>query len=125
MPLNCKTSEYWDNLKEKAIYNRQHQTQSEKLLWNLIRGKSLGVSFRRQHPIDQFIVDFVCLSIKLIIEVDGGYHDEEEQQIYDKNRSLILTDYGYTIIRFSNEEILSSPIDVINSIKHYINNLSN
>ena len=64
-----------------------------------------GLKFRRQYPIGEYIVDFVCKDIKLIIELDGGQHNKEENIEYDKNRTLFLENKGYKVIRFWNNEI--------------------
>ena len=71
-------------------YNRKHPTKAEELLWEHLRGKQLGVRFRRQHPVYDYIPDFVCLSLNLIIEVDGDYHLAEEQQLSDRERDTYL-----------------------------------
>ncbi len=105
-------------LKENALKNRKNQTESENVLWDSLRTKKLdGYKFRRQHVIDEFIVDFVCLSEKLIIEADGGYHNEPEIIEADKIRTEILNNLGYKIIRFKNEEILGDIDNVLNKIK--------
>ena len=66
----------------------------------------MGDEFRRQHIIFDFIADFVCIDKKLIVEVDGGYHSEGEQQIEDSIRTAQLNNLGFRVIRFSNEEVL-------------------
>ncbi len=86
---------------------RDNQTQSELYLWEqLSRLKGLNVRFKRQHPILYFIADFYCHKAKLIIEVDGGYHNIPEQYQYDINRDAELEDVGLKVIRFSNEDVL-------------------
>ena len=112
----------YDLLKEYAKENRQHMTAAEKTLWNLLRRTFYGFKFRRQHPINDFIADFICLEAKLIIEVDGAYHCEAQQQMNDQIRTDILSDMGYKVIRFTNEEVLQHPKDDINKIKEELNN---
>ena len=112
----------YDLLKEYAKENRQHMTAAEKKLWSLLRRTFYGFKFRRQHPINDFIADFICLEAKLIIEVDGAYHCEAQQQMNDQIRTDILSDMGYKVIRFTNEEVLQHPKDVINKIKEELNN---
>ena len=112
----------YDLLKEYAKENRQHMTAAEKTLWSLLRRTFYGFKFRRQHPINDFIADFICLEAKLIIEVDGAYHNEPQQQVNDRVRTDILSDMGYKVIRFTNEEVLQHPKDVINKIKEELNN---
>jgi very-short-patch-repair endonuclease len=110
----------YGKLKEFASENRKNPTQAESILWNLLKGKQLGVSFRRQHVIDQFIADFVCLSHHLVIEIDGGYHQLPEQQISDQERTQRLKELGMKVIRFTNEEIIGNTDMVINQIKNVL-----
>lgn len=109
---------------QNAKYNRKHPTKAEELLWEHLRGKQLGVRFRRQHPVYDYIPDFVCLSLNLIIEVDGDYHLAEEQQLSDRERDTYLQHFGFHIIRFSNEEVLQNLDKVLNKIKTAMNKLS-
>ena len=110
----------YGELKEFAKENRKHPTQAESVLWEILRGKSLGCSFRRQHVIGPFIVDFVCLDKSLVIEIDGGYHQLPEQQTSDEERTKWLNGHGLKVIRFTNEEILTNTEQVINNIKHVL-----
>lgn len=96
---------------------RKEPTQAEDILWQTLRNNQLGDKFRRQHLIDNFIVDFVCLSKKLIIEVDGGYHNDANQKEYDEQRTLILNEKGFDVVRFTNEEVISNTQSVIEKIK--------
>ena len=112
----------YDLLKEYAKENRQHMTAAEKTLWSLLRRTFYGFKFRRQHPINDFIADFICLEKRLIIEVDGAYHCEPQQQEDDQIRTDILSDMGYKVLRFTNDKVLSSPHTVLNVIKDEINN---
>jgi very-short-patch-repair endonuclease len=82
---------------------RANQTQAERKLWSQLKNKQLGHKFRRQHIIDVFIVDFVCLSKQLIIEVDGQIHEYAKQK--DQQRTSILNQQGFKVIRFTNEEV--------------------
>ena len=77
--------------------------------------KKTGFKIRRQHIIDDFITDFVCLIKKVIIEIDGGIH--LQQQEHDENRTARLNDLGYDVIRFTNEEVIKNPESVALSIK--------
>src|SRR4029079_12060922 len=85
-------------LKKFAVENRKQSTPAEEKLWDLIRNKKLGVKFRRQHPIDNYIADFVCLEKRLIVELDGEQH--KELQPYDIERTSILRELGYEVLRF-------------------------
>ena len=109
---------------QNAKYNRKHPTEAEALSWEHLRGKQLGVRFRRQHPIYDYIPDFVCLSLNLIIEVDGDYHLAEEQKLSDEERDAYLASFGFQIIRFTNEEVLYDLNNVLNEIKTAMNKLS-
>ena len=93
-------------LKDFAKQNRKNATLAESRLWEQIRNKNLGVEFRRQHIIADFIADFVCLDRMLIIEIDGGYHSERKQIEDDEIRTERLNRLGFQIIRFTNEKVL-------------------
>jgi guanylate kinase len=86
----------------------------------LLQKRQLRVPFRRQHIIGNYIADFACLPLKLIIEVDGGYHSLPEQQVNDAERTAWLESKGFTVLRFTNEEITSNTNNVINKIKEII-----
>jgi leucyl-tRNA synthetase len=103
-------------LLEKAKEMRANPTKAEAILWRQLKSKKLDVKFRQQHLIDDFIVDFVCLSKKLIIEVDGKIHDT--QVLKDRERTEILEKLGYKVIRFTNEEVVSSVDAVVTKIKN-------
>ena len=107
---------YYGLLKGFAQENRKFQTDAERLLWDRLSSNKLGVSFRKQHIIGCYIADFICLSRKLIVEVDGGYHSQEEQEIKDYLRTEQLEKMGYKVIRFKNEEIYNNISDVLDTI---------
>lgn len=104
-------------LEANARENRKNPTEAESVLWDLLKGNNLGLHFRRQHIILDYIVDFICLEKGLIIELDGGYHNDSEQQEKDNQRTAHLTKLGYTELRFKNEELLIDPDAVIARIK--------
>ena len=104
-------------LKKHAQYNRNHPTEAESLLWEYLRANALGESFKRQHIIGDYIIDFLCVSSKLIIELDGGYHLLPEQTASDELRSEWLQSKGYRVIRFTNEELFSNIDKVLETIK--------
>ena len=100
---------------------RKNPTESEKVLWNILRKfRSQGYIFRRQHPVDIFIADFYCHKLKLVVEVDGGYHDTEQAMEYDDGRSAELENYGLNIIRFTNDQVLKETEKVTSQIQNYI-----
>jgi len=93
-------------LKNHSRELRKNQTDAEKVLWNHLRLRQMeDYKFRRQQPIGKYIVDFACLEKRLIIEVDGGQHDESGPQ--DFNRDSWLTSQGYRILRFWNNQIFN------------------
>ncbi|MGB7842011.1 MAG: leucine--tRNA ligase [Salinimicrobium sp.] len=110
-------------LLHRAKEMRKNPTTAEALLWEKLRTKKLDAKFRRQHPIDQFVVDFVCLSKKLIIEVDGEIHNTQKQK--DREREDILVQkLGYQLLRFTNDEVLKDPRAVAKQIEEKLNSLS-
>ena len=104
-------------LRQFSSENRNCPTDAEKAMWELLRRKNLDVKFRRQHVICDFIVDFVCLSNNLAIEIDGGYHLSHEQLEADKLRTAMLRDMGFRELRFTNEQVLAQPDEVVKRIK--------
>lgn len=86
---------------------RKKSTDAERLLWKHLRMRQLGAyKFRRQQPIGAYIVDFVCLEKRLIIELDGGQHTEQVE--YDEKRSAWLRERGYRVLRYWNHEVLKA-----------------
>ena len=103
---------------EKASVLRENMTIAEKQLWSRLNGSQLGVRFKRQHPIDIFIADFYCHKCKLVVEVDGEYHNE--QLDYDEGRTAELENLGITVIRFTNDEVMNDIDKVVEEIKKYL-----
>ena len=94
---------------------RSNPTDAEKLLWEKLRAKRLnGHKFRRQMPIDSFIVDFACFASKLVVELDGGQHDEGSS--YDDFRTAVINREGYRVIRFWNDEVFENMDGVLLTI---------
>lgn len=104
-------------LREFAKENRNNPTDAETFLWKQLKGKVLGVKFYRQYAIYDFIADFICLEKQLIIEVDGEYHASESQMKEDKMRTEIIEQMGFSVLRFTNGEVLNEPEKVISKIK--------
>jgi very-short-patch-repair endonuclease len=97
---------------------RKRQTDAENLLWHHLRGKQLeGFRFRRQHPIGRYIVDFVCLEKRLILEIDGGQHADENENDKDKQRDAWLNSQGFRVMRFWNNEVLQNLEGVLKTIR--------
>jgi len=104
-------------MKSLARALRRQATDAEHLLWKHLRGRRLaGYKFRRQVVIEPYIVDFVCLETKLIVEADGGQHMEQMQ--YDEKRTAILQSLGYEVMRFWNNEILGDVNAVLEQIQY-------
>ncbi len=94
---------------------RQDPTDAEKLIWDRLRAKRLnGYKFRRQMPIDRFIVDFACFDRKLVVELDGGQHDEHAT--YDQMRTSVINREGYRVLRFWNNEVFDDLDGVLTTI---------
>lgn len=86
---------------------RKKPTKAEEALWQILKEKQFAqYKFRRQHPIARFIADFYCHSLRLVIEVDGGYHLEQEQKIFDSFRDEDMNALGISVLRLTNEEVL-------------------
>ena len=104
-------------LKEFAHKNKKNPTEAERYLWEYLRAENIGARFKRQHIIDKYIVDFVCLDSNLVIEVDGGYHSEPEQMRYDENRTIRLNHLGFKVLRYQNDDIQSDIDSIIEEIQ--------
>lgn len=110
-------------LKEFALRMRNNPTDAERHLWRYLQGDSLGIRFRCQHIIGDYIADFVCLKAKLVIELDGGYHSLPEQVLSDEQRTEILESKGFKVIRFTNQEVLYRTGEVLTKIENTLSNL--
>ena len=119
--LRWAASDRYSLLKDWARENRKNPTEAETILWEQIRNRNLKTKFFRQYIIADYIVDFVSLEAKLIIEVDGAYHSEYEQQQYDEGRTERLESIGFKVIRFTNNEIILQTDQVIDTIKNVLN----
>jgi len=99
---------------------RKEMPLAERLLWLRLKefSKLCGATFRRQHPLPPYVVDFVCLSLKLVIEIDGYSHDLRQRQ--DQAREDYLLKVGFKTRRFSNVDVLSNPDGVAETILHYV-----
>ena len=101
---------------------RKNSTIQERRLWNLLKNRQFhNLKFKRQQPIGDYIVDFICKEAKIIIEVDGGQHNEPENIEYDKTRTEYLNTLGYKVIRFWNNEIYENIEGVVLRLKEEIN----
>lgn len=116
----------YDLLKENARNRRKNKTEAENILWrNLRNDKFDGFKFRREHLIGDLIVDFVCLSEQLVIELDGEYHLDPDQQEHDKIRTNYLMQKGFKVIRFTNDEFLNNTSESLYSIREILKERKN
>ena len=105
----------------RARVLRKTMTYSEIRLWDKLKDKQFhNLTFRRQHPVSKFIVDFYCHALKLVIEVDGDVHLEEVQHERDDGRTLEIEELGLTVIRFTNKMVNTDIIKVLKEIEKYI-----
>lgn len=94
---------------------RRNMTDAERKLWYRLRSNQLGVKFRRQHPFENFILDFVCLQVGLVVEVDGGQHVEQAE--YDAQRTAALEKAGFRVLRFWNNQVMNELDSVVEVIR--------
>jgi very-short-patch-repair endonuclease len=106
-------------IEQAARRLRQEPTRTEAHLWRALRRRQLaGLKFRFQHPVGRFIADFYCPSAQLILEIDGDVHNQQQQ--YDEARTEQLQAFGYRVLRFSNEEVLTDLPHVLARIEHQV-----
>jgi len=105
-------------LKEIRQCLKDKPTDAEKLIWEYLRNKKTGYKIRRQHVIDNFVVDFVCLLKKVVIEIDGEIHLQQKEN--DTLRTNTLNEKGYKVIRFTNKEVFADPEIVTMKIKEVL-----
>ena len=110
---------------KRAEELRNKMTDAENILWKAIHINEWKLKFRRQHPIYNYVADFYCHAIKLIIELDGGIHEAEEVKRYDADRENKLKDLGLTVLRFKNEQIIKNTHQVMQVISETISKLKN
>jgi very-short-patch-repair endonuclease len=95
---------------DRARQMRREDTRAEKNAWVMLKDRrTLGLKFRRQVPIDRYIVDFYCHQIRLIIEIDGGVHDQPDQAEWDEKKNQRLEELGYKVLRITNDDVLYHP----------------
>lgn len=114
-PFYHSSPETWKSIKDNTRDNRKNPTKAEEELWQYLRKEQLGVKFRRQHSIENYIVDFVSLEKRLVVELDGEVHQYQEE--YDAQRTLHLNQLGFNVIRFENKEVANEIEDVLKKIK--------
>lgn len=114
---------------EREIYQRardlrNRSTPAEEVLWGYLKAKPKGFKFRRQHPYAIYILDFYCHTLKMVIEIDGSIHNLEEVKANDQRRQDLLEKDRLTVLRFTNEAILTNLEEVINKIDRHISTLA-
>jgi len=109
-----------ESTKIKRRILKKSMTPEEKILWEAIRCDALEVRFRRQFGIGEYVVDFYCSKLKLVIELDGKQHDSQDGLEYDKIRDDYMRNLGIVTVRFKNKEIRDDLVVVIKKIKEYI-----
>jgi len=108
----------------RARQLRRNSTDVEAILWSRLRGERFdGVSFRRQHPAGPYILDFYCAQLALVVELDGGQHNEKAQQVRDQERSNWLQMRGITVLRFWNNQVIENLGGVLERIKETADDL--
>ncbi|HNQ66777.1 MAG TPA: endonuclease domain-containing protein [Bacteroidales bacterium] len=109
---------------DRAKQLRRRMTEPEEIVWEIVRENAiLRLKFRRQHPISNYIADFYCHKIKLVIEIDGETHNQESAKLYDEHRTNVMNSFGIEVIRFTNNEILSDISFVRKTIERKCNEL--
>jgi very-short-patch-repair endonuclease len=104
--------------RHRAKHLRRAMTRAEILLWRYLKAHHLdGLSFRRQAPIGRYVVDFVCHTAHVIVELDGSTHDFDERQRHDATRDAWLASRGFVILRFTNEQVFSALEGVLTVIR--------
>jgi very-short-patch-repair endonuclease len=113
---------YNNDLRQYARDLRNHSTKAEIYFWNsLLKNKQFkGYSFFRQRPVLQYIADFMCFELLLIIELDGEIHDQQEVYEKDRQRDKDLEEIGFTVIRFSNWMVFNQLDEVVNVLEEYV-----
>ena len=107
-----------ESTKEKRREFKKEMTECEKILWRHIRNDALGVRFRRQYGIGNYIADFYCPNLKLVIELDGSQHFTEEGLEYDKIRENFMKNLGIKTLRFNNNDIINNIEGVLEEINN-------
>ncbi|MDT3740975.1 MAG: endonuclease domain-containing protein [Candidatus Kapabacteria bacterium] len=100
---------YNQKLKERARQLRNHSTYAEKCMWVMLKGKQLeGYDFHRQKPIGNFIADFYCHELQLVIEIDGISHNDETIRKKDEFKEMYFESLGLSVIRFTDDEVIGN-----------------
>ena len=115
--MNERTSNYGDKTLARAL--RRESTAAENLLWQYLRRNTLGIRFRRQHPIGPYVLDFFCYKLNLCIELDGDVHQAPLAYERDNMRTSYLNQQGITVLRYNNEVVYQNAEAIIQSIVNF------
>lgn len=128
--MNAENSHIKSPFKKDGLFNEAHplvfdlakqlrknMTHAEMILWGYLKGGFEGLRFRRQHPVNMYIADFYCHKLKLVIEVDGDIHSNDDVKQNDQKRETDLMEMGYTVIRFTNNRVEKEAKTVLEEIK--------
>ena len=108
---------------QRAQELRKFPTHEEEIMWGYLSGNKLGIKFRRQHPLSNYIADFYCHSLKLVVEIDGGIHNKADVKINDELRQKEIESLGIKVIRFTNYQVLNKPENILEMINKKIKEL--
>ncbi len=115
----CQPGEGMNRFKSRSRALRAEDTAAEAILWRELRNRQLARwKFRRQHPIDRYIVDFVCLDAKLVIEVDGATHSTDDERARDASRTRELERLGFQVVRVTNTDVYKNLDGVLETVLH-------
>ena len=104
-------------MRERRRGLRKKSTIAEQVVWQSVRNSKLGYKFRRQYSIGPYVADFCCPELKLVVELDGEYHDYDKQIVYDKERENYLKEFGFMVLHIRNEEVKYNYLEVAEKIK--------
>ncbi len=112
-----------DNRTKLARKLRKNSTKQERILWKILRNSNFSnCKFRRQQPLGNYIVDFLCIEKHLVIELDGGQHNQDENKVYDEERKKYLESRGFKVLRFWNHDVDKNIVGVYEEIKRFLYN---
>src|SRR5690242_17880090 len=106
--------------KDRGRALRRETTPAEHRLWWELRNRGLGIKFRRQQSIGPYVVDFCCLEAMVVIEIDGGQHDEPENRLADQRRTQYLERLGYRVLRLWNSDVLADTASALEYIVNFL-----
>ena len=110
-----------DDIVNLARLLRKNATKQERILWQILRNSNLkNYKFKRQHPIGNYIVDFVCKEKMLVIELDGGQHNQQNEILYDNERTKYLESRGFKVLRFWNNDVDNNVFGVYEVIMKHL-----